>query len=341
MRGTPPEHPGSAAVGLSPGMWDLMKSCWQKDPAQRPSMSEIQSTIRGMLPPRDCESSLVSYKPVLSLSGCVARQPPTRNRELSVPTLPTPTVSPNEVRGTPVGIASLSSLSPPSRSSMPTGIPSVTQEPNHSTSPLPASGSGRQPSIDSGSLPPQSTSGTNKRRMFRFSRKSSQATSDTHPSAHSDSLPPCTPSSGSSSKPHGALANPLFPNRSKTKSIKEASKKVARQPSRSATLFLPQSRKWDPVSPVVLRSMEKAAMDSECLLRPAIDGTVSAGNLEGLVSRVLSDSGIVDSARNDRFRATFLTIYQLFATSERLFDILKRRFETMELNPVTVGFRYS
>jgi serine/threonine protein kinase len=61
MRGPRPEPPGSAAVGLSPGMWDLMKSCWQKDPAQRPPMSEIQSTIRGMLPPRDCESFFVSY----------------------------------------------------------------------------------------------------------------------------------------------------------------------------------------------------------------------------------------------------------------------------------------
>lgn len=30
-----------------------MQSCWQIDPARRPSISEIQSTIRDMLPPRD------------------------------------------------------------------------------------------------------------------------------------------------------------------------------------------------------------------------------------------------------------------------------------------------
>jgi serine/threonine protein kinase len=57
-KGTRPEHPGSTAVGLTPKMWDLMRSCWQIDPAQRPSMSEIQSTIRDMLPRRDCESLL-------------------------------------------------------------------------------------------------------------------------------------------------------------------------------------------------------------------------------------------------------------------------------------------
>jgi RasGEF N-terminal motif len=87
--------------------------------------------------------------------------------------------------------------------------------------------------------------------------------------------------------------------------------------------------------------LEEAATGSEGLLRSATDGTVSAGNLEGLVSRVISDSDIADSARDDRFRATFVTIYQLFSTSERLFNILKRRFETTELKPVTVRSRYS
>ncbi|KAH9989790.1 kinase-like domain-containing protein [Russula vinacea] len=55
IKGTQPEHPGDAAVqvGLSQKMWDLMQSCWQCDTAQRPSMSEIQSMIRDMLPLRD------------------------------------------------------------------------------------------------------------------------------------------------------------------------------------------------------------------------------------------------------------------------------------------------
>ena len=52
-QGDHPEHPGSTAVGLSPNMWDLMQSCWQIDPTQRPLMSEIQSMIHDMLPRRD------------------------------------------------------------------------------------------------------------------------------------------------------------------------------------------------------------------------------------------------------------------------------------------------
>jgi son of sevenless-like protein len=66
-QGTPPEHPGSTAVGLSPKMWDLMQSCWQISPAQRPSMSEIQSTILEMLPRRDGQSFFLSHRRVLTL----------------------------------------------------------------------------------------------------------------------------------------------------------------------------------------------------------------------------------------------------------------------------------
>ena len=109
--------------------------------------------------------------------------------------------------------------------------------------------------------------------------------------------------------------------------------------SATSSIILPRSRKWDPISPVVLDSMEKAATGPEGLLRSALDGTVSAGNLEGLVFRVISDTA--DSSENDRFRSSFITIYQLFATSERLFDILKRRFETTVPNPVTLHSQYS
>lgn len=116
---------------------------------------------------------------------------------------------------------------------------------------------------------------------------------------------------------------------------------MARQPSRAPTLsiMLPQNRKWDLISPAVLNSLEKAATSSGGLLRSATDGSVSTGNLEGLVSRVISD--IADPSKNDRYMATFLTIYQLFGTNERLFDILKGQFESAALKPVTVGSRYS
>ena len=66
-QGTHPEHPGSTAVGLSPKMWDLMQSCWQIDPTQRSSMSEIQSTICDILPRRDGESFFRSHRRALIL----------------------------------------------------------------------------------------------------------------------------------------------------------------------------------------------------------------------------------------------------------------------------------
>ncbi len=68
-QGTHPDHPGSMAIGLTPEMWDIMKSCWQFDPVLRPSMSEIQSTMRDMLPlpRRGGESFLVSHQRVLIL----------------------------------------------------------------------------------------------------------------------------------------------------------------------------------------------------------------------------------------------------------------------------------
>ena len=73
--------------------------------------------------------------------------------------------------------------------------------------------------------------------------------------------------------------------------------------------------------------MEKMASEAEGMIRLAEDGTVSAGNLEGLVSRVI-DRTTDSSSEDERFGATFLTIYQLFSTSVRLFEILKRRFES-------------
>jgi hypothetical protein len=82
--------------------------------------------------------------------------------------------------------------------------------------------------------------------------------------------------------------------------------------------------------------MEMAGSDSECLLRSATDGTVSAGNLEGLVFRVITD--LEDPSRDDPFRATFLKIYQLCAPSQSLFNILKRRFGSSD--PVITRSQY-
>jgi serine/threonine protein kinase len=124
-QGTHPEHPGSTAVGLSPKMWDIMQSCWQMNPARRPSISEIQSMIRDTLPHRDGEPflSLRRIYTGLPLSRHVDRQPPPRNIDIHVPTLFTPatdTSPPNKAMRSTV---EMSSPLPPLGL---TGIPSVT-----------------------------------------------------------------------------------------------------------------------------------------------------------------------------------------------------------------------
>ncbi|KAH9960650.1 kinase-like domain-containing protein [Russula dissimulans] len=58
-KGTIPEHPGPMAIGLSPMMWELMQSCWKINPAERPPMTEVQSTIRRMLPYRESYATLL------------------------------------------------------------------------------------------------------------------------------------------------------------------------------------------------------------------------------------------------------------------------------------------
>ena len=93
-----------------------------------------------------------------------------------------------------------------------------------------------------------------------------------------------------------------------------------------------------PVSEDVLCSLKNAASGPETLLRPARDGSVSAGNLEGLLNRAIV--GSPDPSRDERFKACFLTIYQLFASSEQVFEILKRRFEATYVDPSMAGSRF-
>ena len=169
-----------------------------------------------------------------------------------------------------------------------------------------------------------STSGSSK----LFGNNSSQTTPDTSSELNSD-----LPLPGTSSR-----RNSLLPSGAPRANFTSLNRRTRTTKTTTLPFDLPLSHNCEYVSPVVLRSMEMAASDSEPLCRPARDGTVSAGNLEGLVSRVITD--IVDPSRNDLFWATFLTIYQLFATSERLFDILKRRFESSELDPVSLRSRY-
>lgn len=226
--------------------------------------------------------------------------------------------------------------------------PSAAPSPSTSSAPSPHPSlppeSRRQSSVDSSISSSLSTSSTGesgpRRRWLPVIRgpKRAQTTPSPSTSDNSDPLPPGIPNSDNSSIQR-RVPPPIPPTPSRAQTISAAVASPT-SPSRSATLpiLLPQNHKRELVSPAVLEFLEKVASDPEGLLRTATDGSVSAGNLEGLVSRAIT--GTVDSSKDDRFKVAFLTIYQLFATSERLFEILKRRFVSRRLDPTHARSRY-
>ncbi|KAI0303378.1 hypothetical protein B0F90DRAFT_1816199 [Multifurca ochricompacta] len=374
-QGTPPVHPGPAAVGLSPKMWDLMQSCWKFKPAERPSMATVQSAIRGMLPLRvsrqpssssarsprsfSLPTSLPSTPDIGSSKGAdqssaenssSSAQPPPLVRPID-PT--TDMEAPNRrIKG---GSSASSFASPrlppvqeveqhcPDLGILASPHPSMRFKSHPSTAPNPRFDLQRKTSVDSSSS--QSTSSTGEsilrtgKLRWPFSLKRSQTTPNT--TADTSSFP-STPGSSNSivDLEMPPDPKPFPPSRSQTAPA-EVSKRVVPHPSQltNPPISILPSRHRVPVSREVLDFMEKAASDAECLLRPAKDGTVSAANLEGLVSRVIT--GTADSSTDEGFKATFLTIYQLFATSVQLFGILKKRFESTNLNPSNIGSQYS
>ena len=288
----------------------------------------------------------------LPLSRHVVRQSSTRHTGSSAPTLFTPAIdasSPKEARGSIVEI-----LSPPSPLRL-TGIPvthklkrvastgflEIVHQQTDSKAPYRRSAS-ESPLSRSRYLPLPDDS-LNPDVHVLLNPPPLQLTGPgeykpLHPSTapNPSAFPTLSPSIASLS----SQSTPSTSGSSRLRRLFGKKRSQTTQPTRSVTLsiHLPECRNWKPVNSVVLRSMEMAASDSESLLRPATDGTVFAGNLEGLVSRAIAD--IVDPSRNDHFTATFLSIYQLFATSERLFDILKRRYEPSDLGPAFLRPRY-
>ena len=274
-------------------------------------------------------------------------------RETDPPSLGFPHLPRQAPRSHPDMLGSLLSVSSLQRTT-----PGRSQQMRSSTDPNPSASIPQWPLV--GFSLSQSTSRmseTNERRLFPFAPISSQTILGTIPSLNNNPpLPGFTSNSGYSSfiSSKTSFSNWCnFSNASEDdyklneknseasfecsslQSISSAGESNIRRRSQTLCIILPQSRDWESVTPVGLDLLEKATTDSESSLRTATDGTVLAGNLEGFVSRVISE--IADSSRNDGFRATFLTIYQLFATNEQLLNILKRRFET---SPATVDSRY-
>ena len=198
-------------------------------------------------------------------------------------------------------------------------------------------------SVNSSSwLPTSRTSelGPGQQSPFRSAKRARLGTTlNTSHGVDGDSLSRSTPNSENLPVRLGVQqAKPFTPRRAQT--ILPKVLKLASQVSRPANspILSPQSRKWESVSPTSLEILEKVASDSESLLRLTTDGSVSAGNLEGLVSRIVT--GTADTCKDGRFRDAFLTVYQHFATSERLFEILKRRFVSTKLVPAHIRSRF-
>ena len=405
-QGTPPADRGSTAGDISPNMWGLMESCWQIAPVERPSMSEIELAIRGMLPPRG-EWFLTSLRARSPLSRRADRQqstfavgnmdplsapapfppvterrpidasdgsslsapmpPPMINEALELteePSLITPTSPSRPIDPPPVKIPPKIRNASSSASTSPQ-LPTLLEDDDHSpdlsiltaqvsTPPRPPTigkSMSLRPSIAtsptslhsdprrqmSGSSSSQSTSEHAGRssRLWPFPRTRSRTT----PAGAAGSQARQGSNSSESIAPPKLASKRPTPHRFGTTPV-DVSSVVVHEPSRSASslILLPQDRQWVSVNPEVLDFMQAAANDTEYFIRPAPDGSVSSGNLEGLVSRVVT--GTANSSRDVRFRAAFLTIYQLFATSERVFEILKRRFESTGLDPAHVGSRY-
>ena len=106
-QGKSPEHPGSAAVGLSSKMWELMQSCWKVNPVARPDMLDIQRSMREIL-------SRVERRPTPGPT-VVARHPSAspaqRESELLLPTLIPPRI--DELPSVEPSCSSSETLPPP------------------------------------------------------------------------------------------------------------------------------------------------------------------------------------------------------------------------------------
>jgi son of sevenless-like protein len=57
--GVLPKHPGLVAVsqGLSDAIWKLLQKCWEREPAKRPSITEVKNSLLGRVVPGKLEIS--------------------------------------------------------------------------------------------------------------------------------------------------------------------------------------------------------------------------------------------------------------------------------------------
>ena len=113
-QGKPPENPGTAAVGLSPKMWELMQSCWEVDPAERPDMFKIQLAMRDILLRFKIRPTVMARRP--STSPVLTLPLRSRISQPLVPTRVSPTVGDSSAHETKGSSSASSSLSIPAPS---------------------------------------------------------------------------------------------------------------------------------------------------------------------------------------------------------------------------------
>ena len=379
-KGKSPEHPGTAAVGLSSKMWELMQSCWEVDPAARPDMLKIQLAMRDITPQIEPHPTAMSHRlstssvrieplrpTLISLDGGSAHDTNGSSSESSSSSIPPPLIPPRPSGGQltlePSSPRLSSTIPPPLLSPLPELETTLTlnndsvspslgtlrllplreddYEPEHHSAgiSIPISVPAMVPPQASRSSPRQSTASSWSPqstlaseflgRTSPTSTSSPTQTSQTSPSTESvlpkwTQLPKRTQLSAS-----GTAVIQRKSSKSKSRSQTNPAETLTRSSIILANITTIHQRV--PASEDVLHFLKSVASDPESLLQLAKDGTVSAGNLEGLISRAIIGSS--DSFRDERFKATFLTIYQLFATSEQVFEILKRRFEATDVDP--------
>ena len=111
-KGKPPEHPGTAVVGLSSKMWELMQSCWEVDPAARPDMLKIQLAMRDITPQIEPHPTAMSHRlstssvrieplrpTLISLDGGSAHDTNGSSSESSSSSIPPPLIPPRPSGG--------------------------------------------------------------------------------------------------------------------------------------------------------------------------------------------------------------------------------------------------
>ena len=358
-----------------------MQSCWEVDPAARPDMPKIQLAMRGILPPVKLRPAVITRHPSTSpvrvsstIDGGSALEtngsssegsslsmpiplipPPPSGDQLTLepirspsPTIPSPRPSPPpELEGTwtPLDESSFfqSSVSPrlpplleddyepephSAGISIPPSVPPMVppQSPRSSLQPSTASILSSRPTLASDYL-------------GRMSPTSSESDISTIPELDdTESVPPKRKLSWQFSKITQSPSNSTLVRPNPAEMLRVV---PSRSSSQSSTILpiISTIRRRIPASEDVLHSLKNASSDPEALLRLARDRSVSAGNLEGLLN--LAIVGSLDPSRDKRFEAAFLTIYQLFATSEQVFEILKRHFMTTSIVPSMAASRFS